>query len=183
MGNTVLSSEYWPFAFHHAIMIHNITPNQLDHKIPYELMLEYPRNQRQQIPFGCRLYVYNEQAITQGLLNNPIKATFIGYDKTVTIAWGVEDENDRIKKTSFKANIRKFSFLQNNNGDEDPDVPEPKANFNIDLKTTSEETNEGNDNDNIISTGNSLLSQNFHSSTSTSRPYTVSGPLPTPKTP
>lgn len=187
MGNTGLSAEYWPFAFHHAIMIHNITPNQSDNKTPYELMFNYPRHLHRLIPFGCRIYVYNEHA--QGPLNNPIKATFIGYDKTITIAWYVEDDTGRIKKTSsFKANIHKFPFLQNNK-DDDFDVPEQKANFNIDINSNSMENSEDNDIGHSVPTGHSQSSHNSNcqhpssSSVSNSSISTDPEPLPTPKTP
>ncbi|KAF6007128.1 hypothetical protein HII12_004647 [Brettanomyces bruxellensis] len=162
MGNTGLSTEYWPYAFHHAIMIHNITPNQSDHKTPYELIFGYPRNQRSLLPFGCRLYVYNDQS--QGPLNNPINATFIGYDNTATIAWYVEDETGKISKTaSFRANPYIFPLLTDSKDDTDPDVPEPKANFDIDLGKTQDEYTDQDDDNDIVPSGNSYPVRNIES--------------------
>lgn len=191
MGNTGLSTEYWPYAFHHAIMIHNITPNQSDHKTPYELIFGYPRNQRSLLPFGCRLYVYNDQS--QGPLNNPINATFIGYDNTATIAWYVEDETGKISKTaSFRANPYIFPLLTDSKDDTDPDVPEPKANFDIDLGKTQDEYTDQDDDNDIVPSGNSYPVRNIESqptqTTESNTTHSASSqnhppPLPTPQTP
>ena len=191
MGNTGLSAEYWPFAFHHAIMIHNITPNQLDHKTPYELIFGYPRNQRSLLPFGCRLYVYNDHS--QGPLNDPINATFIGYDNTATIAWYVEDETGKISKTaSFRANPYIFPLLTHSRDDTDPEVPEPKANFDIDLGKTQDEYTDQDDDNDVVPSGNSypvgnIGSQPTHTTgsntTHSNSSHNPPPPLPTPQTP
>ncbi|KAF6010143.1 hypothetical protein HII12_003018 [Brettanomyces bruxellensis] len=72
---------------------------------------------------------------------------------TATIAWYVEDETGKISKTaSFRANPYIFPLLTDSKDDTDPDVPEPKANFDIDLgKTQDEYTDQDDDNDIIPS--------------------------------
>ncbi|KAF6010306.1 hypothetical protein HII12_003013, partial [Brettanomyces bruxellensis] len=110
-----------------------------------------------------------------------------------TIAWYVEDETGKISKTaSFRANPYIFPLLTDSKDDTDPDVPEPKANFDIDLGKTQDEYTDQDDDNDIVPSGNSYPVRNIESqptqTTESNTTHSASSqnhppPLPTPQTP
>ena len=75
-----LDYKYWPLAFHHAIMIRNITPQrQLNFNIPYALAYGTLPDLRRIRIFGCTAFAWIPDAHRKKLDDKSIEMRYVGH--------------------------------------------------------------------------------------------------------
>jgi hypothetical protein len=90
---------YWNFAFHQSVFVNNYIPRNRNTLSAWEIFRDCVRPIRNILPFGCRVFAFNHET-TQKTSKKNIVGIFLGYHKSTKIAFVLEDETNRIIRSS-----------------------------------------------------------------------------------
>ena len=94
-----ITLNYWNFAFHQAVFINNYIPRNKNPLSAWEMFRDCVRPVKNILPFGCKVFAFNHET-TQKTAKRNIVGVFLGYHKSTKIAFILEDNTDRIIRSS-----------------------------------------------------------------------------------
>ena len=94
-----IPNSYWNFAFHHSVFINNYVPRNNDTQSAWEIFRDCKKTVSNILPFGCRIYAFNHDT-RQKIQKRDIRGVFLGYHKSTKIAFVLEENSNRIIRSS-----------------------------------------------------------------------------------
>ena len=117
-----VENRYWNFAFRHAIFLHNYLTINTSDQSPWEIFRKTRKTVNIDAPFGCKIIAFNH-TIKQKIFKKEVVGTFIGFQTTTKIAFILENNSNKIIRSSSFNFIRsifpmKLQSTESNNSTE-----------------------------------------------------------------